>query len=161
MMLVTSERVSAPTRGVSLRRRPTILLATDFGEPSAGATDYAIALAAALSGRLVVTNVIDPVTALGGTLGHRMDQVRERRELAAAAVVAEATAAGADASFLVWTGDPGSVVLEAAEAEEADTIVMGSHRRDPLRRVLLGSVSDHVLHHARRPVVLVPPEAAP
>jgi nucleotide-binding universal stress UspA family protein len=150
--------MSTPVRSASLRRRPTILLATDFGEPSAGATDYAIALSAALGGRLVVTNVIDPVTALGSTLGHRMDQVRELRERGASAVVAEARAAGADATFLVWTGDPGTAVLEAAEAEDADAIVMGSHRRDPLRRVLLGSVSDHVLHHARRPVVLVPPE---
>jgi nucleotide-binding universal stress UspA family protein len=109
----------------------------------------------------VVANVIDPVTSLGGVLGHRLDQVRERRERSAAAVVAEARSAGADATFLVWTGEPGAAVLEAAEAENADTIVMGSHRRDSLRRVLLGSVSDHVLHHARRPVVLVPPEAAP
>jgi nucleotide-binding universal stress UspA family protein len=109
----------------------------------------------------VVANVIDPVTSLGGVLGHRLDQVRERRERSAAAVVAEARSAGADATFLVWAGEPGAAVLEAAEAENADTIVMGSHRRDSLRRVLLGSVSDHVLHHARRPVVLVPPEAAP
>jgi nucleotide-binding universal stress UspA family protein len=155
MALVTAHVSGCP---MPPHEHPTILLATDFGHQSQGATDYAIGLAAALGGRLVVTHVIDPVTSLGGTVGRRLDQVRHERERRAGTVVAEARAAGASATFLVFSGTAGDGVLEAADAEDADLIVIGSHRRDPVSRLLLGSVSDHVLHHARRPVVLVPPE---
>ncbi len=73
------------------------------------------------------------------------------------AVVVEARAAGANASYLVWEGEAGDAITVAAEAEGADLIVVGSHGRSTVGRFLLGSVSDHVVHHAGCPVLVVRP----
>jgi nucleotide-binding universal stress UspA family protein len=48
-------------------------------------------------------------------------------------------------------------VIEAAGAEGADVIVVGSHARGPIGRLLLGSVSSYVVDHGSRPVVVIRP----
>jgi nucleotide-binding universal stress UspA family protein len=58
-------------------------------------------------------------------------------------------------SFLIWEGDPGESIVEAARAEHADLIVVGSHGRGGVGRFLIGSVSDHVVRHAPCPVMVV------
>lgn len=49
---------------------------------------------------------------------------------------------------IVETGDPGPTICSVASQINADVIVLGSHGHGWLQRVLLGSVSTHVLHHA-------------
>ncbi|MFE1443562.1 universal stress protein [Streptomyces sp. NPDC058739] len=56
---------------------------------------------------------------------------------------------------LVVRGNPVDVLLKAAEGAEA--LVVGSRGRGGFARALLGSVSQHVAHHARCPVVIVRP----
>src|SRR2546422_1030776 len=92
----------------------------------------------------------------GGRFNVRVDQVRARRELAAQELVLRGRREGVRVTFLVWEGDPGDAILEAARAESADMIVLGSHGRGPIGRLLLGSVSQHVVRHATVPVVVVP-----
>ena len=62
---------------------------------------------------------------------------------------------GVEVDFLVWEGDPGESILEAAQAERADMIVVGSHGRGAVGRFLIGSVSDHVVRNASCPVLVV------
>jgi nucleotide-binding universal stress UspA family protein len=57
-------------------------------------------------------------------------------------------------------GPPSHVVLDYAEQEGIDLVVMGTHGRRGLRRVVLGSVAEDVLHRTDLPVLVVP-EAAP
>jgi nucleotide-binding universal stress UspA family protein len=90
--------------------------------------------------------------------GPRIDQLRERRERGAREVADRARAAGVAAAFLVWQGEPGPSVVAAAEAEEADFIILGSNERRRVARLILGSVSDHVLRSAPCPVVIVRPD---
>ncbi len=71
-------------------------------------------------------------------------------------VVSRARSAGAKATFLVWEGDPGETIVAAAEAEAVDVIVVGSHGRGRLGRLILGSTSERVVEHGTRPVVIVP-----
>lgn len=52
-------------------------------------------------------------------------------------------------------GEPGSVICAVAAEEDADVVVVGSHGSGFLKRMLLGSVSHHVLHHAGCPVLVV------
>jgi nucleotide-binding universal stress UspA family protein len=62
---------------------------------------------------------------------------------------------GLRAEIRVETGDPGEQIIFVAEAEKVDLIVVGSHHKGTLRRVLGRSVSDGVAHHAPCPVLLV------
>jgi nucleotide-binding universal stress UspA family protein len=62
---------------------------------------------------------------------------------------------GLRAQIRVETGDPAERICALAEAEKVDLIVVGSHHTGVLRRVLGGSVSDNVAHHAPCPVLLV------
>jgi nucleotide-binding universal stress UspA family protein len=132
-----------------------ILLATDLGTSSSAATARALALARALDASLVVTSVVEPVRPVPG--GTRADQLRDRRETGVRAITDEARRMGVRATFLVWQGEPGPAVVTAAEAEDADLIVLGTHGRAGVTRLLLGSVSDHVVRHAACPVLVVPP----
>ena len=50
---------------------------------------------------------------------------------------------------------PAEAILEAARVSDADLIVMTTHGRTGLSRVLMGSVADHVLHNAHCPVLLI------
>ena len=49
---------------------------------------------------------------------------------------------------------PGNVLVQAAEDEKATMIVMGTRGMGTVRRTILGSVSDYVVHHAHCPVVV-------
>ena len=92
-----------------------------------------------------------------GGIGSRWDEVRDRRHDAARELVAQGRSIGVTVEFLVWTGDPGPSIVSAAEAESADLVVVGTHGRGTIGRLLLGSVSDHVVRNAPCPVLVVRP----
>lgn len=158
-----SSRATHTARGVravpdTIRR---ILLATDLTAASEVATDWAFALAERNGADLLVVSVIDPRELRKETqrTGLRWDQVRDRRQAAAQELVARGHPTGLNVSFLVWTGDPGESIVSAAEAEAADLIVVGTHGRGTIGRLLLGSVSEHVVRHAPCPVLVARPDA--
>ena len=134
-----------------------ILLATDFSAASGAATSQAIELAAQLEADVIAVSVIEPraLRTPGGRPASRVDQVRAAREEAAQDLVADGRAVGVRVEFLVWVGDPGDRIVEAAAAEAADLIVVGSHGRGSVGRFLIGSVSDHIVRHASCPVMVV------
>ena len=135
-----------------------VLLATDLSEASGAATDEAFELARRLEASLLVVSVIDPGSLLlGGRYLTRVDQVRGRREVIAQALVERGREVGVPVSFLVWEGDPGDMIVSAAEAEHADMVVVGSHNRGAVGRFFLGSVSEHVVRRAPCPVLVVRP----
>jgi len=61
--------------------------------------------------------------------------------------------APADVETRLVEDDPGPALVEAAS--DADLLVVGSHGRGRVASALMGSVSSHVVHHARCPVVVV------
>jgi nucleotide-binding universal stress UspA family protein len=132
-----------------------ILLATDLSPASAGATDEALGLARSLHADLLVVSVIDPATPLASGPVVRMDQRRAAREFAAQAIVVQGRRVGVSVSFLVWEGEPGPAIVEAAVAEAADLVIVGTRGRNRVERLVLGSVSDHVVRHAPCPVLIV------
>ena len=143
----------------SPRALKRVLVATDTSPTSAGAERAGIELADDLGASLIFMSVIDPsrLRLPGGLFHTRVDQVRVRRESALAKLVASARQQGVATQYLVWEGEPGVSVLEAADAEDVDVIVIGSHARGLVGRLLLGSVSTYVVEHARRPVVVIRP----
>ncbi len=129
-----------------MARIETVLLATDASLASVAAEDHAVELAARLGARLLVLSVVS------GT-----PTVRSERQLAVESIVQRARAAGADAQGMTWDGVAGESIVDAAEAESADLIVVGTHERGAVGRLFLGSVSAYVVRHARCPVMVVRP----
>lgn len=149
-----SPGTAGPTGGAS---PSTLLLATDLSPASEAATEQALDLARRLGARLLAVSVIDPGTLRlpGGRFGARIDQVRASREREAQVLVRRGRELGVPVTFLIWQGDPGEVIVEAARSEGVEMIVIGSHGRRGVERALLGSVSDHVVRHAPCPVLVV------
>lgn len=137
-----------------------VLVATDTSKTSAAAEQAGIELAARTGASMIFLSVIDPsrLQLPGGLFHTRVDQDRASRELALAKVVDNARRVGVAAQFLIWQGDPGASIVDAAEAEGADVIVVGSHDRGPVGRLLLGSVSSYVVDHGGRPVLVIRPD---
>lgn len=143
--------VDEPLQGTPPALLRRVLLATDLGEVSAPAEQAAIDLARRSGAALLILNVIDPARLRlpGGLFLARMDQVRSGREAAAGALLARARSAGVPAHVLIWEGEPGESILEVAAAEEVDAVVLGSHGRGRVARIVLGSVSARVVEGAR------------
>jgi nucleotide-binding universal stress UspA family protein len=141
----------------ALPRIRRMLLATDLSPTTDLATDWAFELARRNEAALLVVSVIDPreLALPGGGFLARVDQVRERREAVAQRLVERGRTMDVPVTFLVWTGEPGESIVEAAEAEAIDLILVGAHDRGRIGRLLMGSVSEHVARHAPCPVLIV------
>ncbi len=60
---------------------------------------------------------------------------------------------------IVQDGRPASVILEVAEREKAEMVIVGRRGRGEVAELLLGSVSHEIVLHSKRPVLLVPRKA--
>jgi len=58
--------------------------------------------------------------------------------------------------ILVKEGDAAETILETAKELKTDIIVMGSHSRRWLENILMGSITEHVLHHTTIPMFIIP-----
>lgn len=67
----------------------------------------------------------------------------------------------ADVEISVWYGQPAEAIVEAARFRRADLIVMSSHGRSGLGRLVLGSVAETVLRATAVPILLIRPGDAP
>jgi nucleotide-binding universal stress UspA family protein len=146
--------MNAPTAGPPRK----ILLATDLAATSSPATNEAFEMARRLHAELLIVSVIDPTSLRlpSGRFRTRVDQVRDEREAVLRGLVQRGQRDGLRVTSLVWEGDPAESILEAAGAEGADTIVIGSHARGRIGRLLRGSVSHRVERDAGVPVVVIP-----
>lgn len=79
-------------------------------------------------------------------------QAQEGAELARTAGITEVTYRAVADKESVW-----QTIVDVADELDAALIVTGSRGLAGVRSVLLGSVSNHVLHHAKRPTLIVPP----
>jgi universal stress protein A len=142
-------------------RIETLLLATDGLPASEPANEQAIDLAIQMKAKLIVVSVVASLRQSSEPHTGESDS-RDSMATRAQGIVSRARAAGADATFLVWEGEPGDAIVAAADSEGADLIVIGSHGRSGVSRFFIGSVSDYVVRHSHCPVMVVRgrPEAA-
>ncbi len=137
-----------------------ILLATD-GSPSAErATHEAVTLARATGWPLTVVSVWHlPVTGFAYeplvVVPEVEETVRARAEQALERAAEAARAAGLEPETLLVEGMPADEICALAERREASLVVIGSHGFGPMHRLVFGSVSAAVLHHASCPVLVV------
>jgi nucleotide-binding universal stress UspA family protein len=142
-----------------------ILCATDFSDAGALAEEQAIDLAHRLAGEIIYVHV-SMETPLYGESAFSMNDVKrvydaQRRwvETTLGERVAAAERAGLVARFVRRTGAPYEEIVAAARDEKADMIVMGTHGRSGLNRLLMGSVAERVVRLAPCPVLTVRPRS--
>jgi nucleotide-binding universal stress UspA family protein len=137
----------------------TILLATDGSEQAALAVRHALGIARRTGARLIVLFVVDSHLAfmLGVHKDEAIHELNEDGRRVLAAVAEQAREAGVEVETHLGEGRPGEVIIREAGQLAADIIVMGSHGQGALADILLGSVSQYVVHHADIPVCIVRP----
>ena len=140
----------------------TFLVPTDFSEPSDMALAYAIELAKALSGEIVLLHTFD-IPIVGFPDGALVASAEMTTRITTAAQegldrsVAQNQAAGVPIRALLRQGEPWQAILDAAKETKADMIVVGTHGRTGIGRVLMGSVAEKVVRTATVPVLTVHP----
>ncbi len=143
-----------------------ILLAIDESEGAKKATAFARTLAESLEGsRVTIVHVVRPLDYRyvsletgGPNLAAILEEIeagaRQRaRELVAQ--VEEAFPKEVPTTVLVTVGDPAAEIVNVAREANVDLIVVGSRGLGRIQGVLLGSVSDRVVHMAHCPVLVV------
>ncbi|WP_284008653.1 universal stress protein [Haloarcula pelagica] len=139
-----------------------ILLPTDGTAGMDGVVRHAAALAATHGAEIHALYVVD--TARFSTLPAGMtwegltDMFQTEGERAMDAV--ERQAGDVPVQRAIVEGRPSTEIGEYARTNDCDVIVMGTHGRGGIDRLLLGSVAENVIRAARIPVVTVPVEAA-
>lgn len=133
----------------------TILHPTDFSDRSQFAFNLASALARDYGASLVVLHVV-PEPALvfsDGIIPPPTEPTKEklRRQL----LHVEVADPDVQVSHQLEEGNPASEILRVAQAIGADLIIMGTHGRRGLDRILMGSVAEQVLRKAHCPVLTV------
>jgi universal stress protein A len=143
----------------------SILVPTDFSECARHAVPVAAELARLLGARVMCLHVVEPVVQpVGWTpvaesmpateLGERLEETAAR-DLPAFSKSEEF--AGLEVEDLLAHGEPAAEIVRVAEERGAGLIVVSSHGRTGLGRILFGSTAESVVRHARCPVLVVKP----
>jgi nucleotide-binding universal stress UspA family protein len=139
-----------------------ILVAVDGSELSLQALDAAIELSKSVDASIEVLYVVDIARAAMLTYGNPeyvtgcLGALHEEGESALQAATQRAASVGATIDVKLLEGNPVEEILERASRSDVRWIVMGSHGRTGLSRILVGSVAEGVLRRSPVPVMIVP-----
>jgi universal stress protein A len=139
----------------------TILCPVDFSDASRKAVQYAREFAAGMGATVHLMNVVEPrPMAVDITLNYV--PLEEDLEKAAAedlkVILQELTQAGLRAECSIEFGNPSDVILEKADELDVNLVIMGSHGKKGLSRLIMGSVAETVVRKANCPVLIVKSE---
>ena len=147
-----------------------ILYATDLSKNSSYAFLYAIDMAKKHDAKIVMLHAIEPVPPYAEVYGAMPEQFEKKqhheiiesmkKHLQGFCKKAEAQVGPPCvelvSKILVPVGHPPEEILNAADEEGCDAIVIGTHGKGFLAHAFLGSVSKAVLHRTRKPVFIIP-----
>lgn len=128
-----------------------ILCPIDFSDTSLHAFTFAERLATSLGAEILLLHVFDRAESktVGGQttpadpeVTRHLDNVRPSHSTTLVQRVTH-------------VGDPGEVICWLAENQSCDLIVMGTHGRRALKHLIMGSVTEYVLRHARCPLMTI------
>ena len=140
----------------------TILVPTDFSEPSVEALNYAKDLATAFKASVHLLHVVqDPLTQPWGLESYGplpvelLKDIKARAQKGLEESLTEAERKTHNVTLVTVEGAPFSQIVEYAKTHPVDLIVMGTHGRGTLAHAILGSVAERVVRFAPCPVLTV------
>jgi nucleotide-binding universal stress UspA family protein len=139
-----------------------LLIATDGSASAQKAVDQGLRLAAALDAKVTVVTVTEPWDAFGAAEGITflppegyMESIAAEAAKVLAGIKHTAETLGRSCDTMhVKDRFSADGIIECASEKGCDLIVMGSHGRRGLRRLLLGSVANEVVTHSTVPVLI-------
>jgi nucleotide-binding universal stress UspA family protein len=157
---ITEEAVAGRSRRIAMYRH--LLIATDGSDLADKAVEQGLALAKAIGARVTAVTVSEPLPALVAADGAVVLPIQEYEEAAVANAtrilsgVSAAAASSGMACDTVHVKDqpPADGIVATAQARGADLIVMASHGRRGLSKLLLGSQANKVVTHSSVPVLV-------
>ncbi|HEV2912785.1 MAG TPA: universal stress protein [Pyrinomonadaceae bacterium] len=143
----------------------SILLPTDFSECANYALSYAASFARQANASIVCVHVIEPVVPTVGYTGMAeplpmadlSDQLEDSAERELPKIAECDECAGLNIEEVIAHGDAASEIVRVARERGVDLIVISSHGRTGLGRMLFGSTAESVVRHAPCPVLVVKP----
>jgi nucleotide-binding universal stress UspA family protein len=141
-----------------------VLVPTDGSEGATTALSHALDIVSATGGHLHVLSIVDSRALSGGfEAGPALPTIRTSLETYAEDSVdafrEQATEAGVESTGTVTVGLPADEICDYADAEDIDLVVMGTHGRTGLERVVFGSVTERVVRTTEVPVLTIRPSA--
>ena len=135
----------------------TILVPIDFSTCSERALDYAFALAERFGATVnLVTAIVSRQPEASALMSdHVVAAIRRESMAGLEKLVGPRAAIAKVGKLIVMPGDARDAILRVADEIEADMIVIGTHGRRGLSRLVLGSVAEEVVRRAACPVVTV------
>jgi nucleotide-binding universal stress UspA family protein len=143
----------------------SILLPTDFSECGNYALSYAVSLARTFGASIICVHVIEPMVPTVGYSGMTeplpiadiSDQLEDSAERELPKIAECEECAGLDIEEVIVHGEAASEIVRVAKDRKVDLIVLSSHGRTGLGRILFGSTAEAVVRHASCPVLVVKP----
>ena len=136
-----------------------ILVGIDGSEISGRATRMAEEIAVRFGARLTLAHVVPPLLLPPDAYGLTLEEIDRQHEAHAGKLLADARTAlgepGVEVDTLVLFGQPAEQLATAAAAPDVGLVVVGSRGRGAVRRLMVGSVSDRLVHISTKPVLVV------
>ncbi|MFN2499790.1 MAG: universal stress protein [Pyrinomonadaceae bacterium] len=143
----------------------SILLPTDFSEWGDYALSYAASLARTFGASIVCVHVIEPMVPTVGYSGMTdplpiadiADQLEDSAERELPKFAKREECAGLEVEEVIVHGEAAAEIVRVAKERSVDLIVVSSHGRTGLGRILFGSTAEAIVRHAHCPVLVVKP----
>ena len=136
-----------------------VLIPTDGSDRAQDAVDHGVELAAAFDATVHALYVIETkahyVFTAAGHDPAEMDEYRDYGERLVETVVDQAVEAGVDGTGVVKTGSIAQEIVEYADENDVDCIVMGAQGRSGIDKYLIGSTTEKVVRTSNVPVTTV------
>ena len=143
----------------------SILLPTDFSDCANFALPYAAGIARATGASLICVHVVETVVPAVGYTGMSeplpiadiSEQLEDSAERELPKIAECEECAGLNVEEVIVHGDAATEIVRVARERSVDLIVVSSHGRTGLGRILFGSTAEAVVRHATCPVLVVKP----
>ena len=149
-----------------------ILYTTDLSQNSVYAFYFAVDLAQQHNANIIILHAVEPLSPAvmpymerekiakiqKDNIGEAMEEIKNRLQSFCRRVEAQIGPPCVElvSKILVPLGHPMEEILNAADREDCDLIILGTHGKGFLAHTFLGSVSSAVLHRTRKPVFVIP-----